>query len=72
MTRRTTLSLVATFFLLIAFGTGYLTGYRKGRQAVRIHMAHDVSDSPQLRSSHQSRYEPYFTRGNPIPEEFRQ
>ncbi len=64
------LSVLVLLFLLLIFGVGYHTGYKNGRQSVRIAFRPDVSDSAQMLPPAKICDHPYFTRNNPIPGEY--
>jgi len=66
MKKKIVLSLLAVFILLFTFGLGYWSGFSHARKGVQEVVARDTSDSQQ--SSGKGKYEPYFTKQNPIPD----
>jgi hypothetical protein len=71
MKKRITFTLAAALLVSAVFGLGYWSGFSHARQSTRVLVGTEASNS-QAQTSRKGVYVPYFTQGNPTPDQVKQ
>ncbi len=67
MKKRIVIGVVAVVSLVIGYGVGYWRGSSDTRQRVHVVVAWEKDAEANQQTPGKTGYDPFFTRGNPIP-----